>query len=66
MMGVFTGVYALFAHDARWDPIGHITHHRYVNCTYGLWGIMDKLCNTEFSKEKFPIEYVPTWKRKND
>jgi lathosterol oxidase len=64
LFGFLTGIYALFAHDARWDPAGHVNHHYYVNCNYGLWGFLDYIFGTKYSKKLYPVEYIPTWKRK--
>jgi len=58
-----TGIYAIFAHDGRWDFAKHNLHHYYHNCNFGLWGIPDYIFGTKYSKEKYPIEYVPTWMR---
>jgi sterol desaturase/sphingolipid hydroxylase (fatty acid hydroxylase superfamily) len=40
-----------------------MNHHYYTDCNFGLWGFMDRLFNTKRTKERFPIDYVPSYER---
>jgi len=60
--GLLTSVYALCAHDGRWDPNYHWGHHLYGDCNFGIffpW--WDWVFGTRYSKKKYPVDYVPTW-----
>jgi lathosterol oxidase len=48
--GFLTGVYAIFAHDGRWDPAGHNNHHFYISCNFGVYGFWDKVLGTKYNK----------------
>jgi Delta7-sterol 5-desaturase len=61
LFGFLTGLYAIFAHDGRWDPADHNKHHYYTSCNYGLYGFMDYIFGTKYKKSLYPVEYVPTW-----
>ncbi|CAD8187727.1 unnamed protein product [Paramecium pentaurelia] len=61
--GFLTAIYAQAAHDGRWDPFGHINHHFYVTCNYGIWGVCDRIFQTNHSSSRFPVRYVPSWEK---
>jgi lathosterol oxidase len=61
--GFLTAIYAQAAHDGRWDPFGHINHHFYVTCNYGIWGVCDRIFQTNHSQSRFPVRYVPSWEK---
>lgn len=66
--GFLTSIYALLAHDGRiLDLNEHMKHHNYKSCNFGLyWGFWDYLCDTRYSRKKFPDLYVPSWLRNNE
>jgi len=67
VIGLLTSIWALCAHDGRFDPNNHMYHHYYGDCNYGLyWGFWDIIFGKRYSKQRFPIEYVPTYLRKED
>lgn len=61
VFGFLTGLYAIFAHDGRWDYNEHNKHHYYVSCNYGLFGLQDYLWGTRYDKANYPVDYVPSW-----
>ena len=63
VLGYLTAIYALLAHDARrMDLNDHVKHHHYRDCNFGLyWGLLDYIFGTRYSKQKYPVEYVPSY-----
>jgi len=53
----------VIGHDGRaLDLNDHMRHHQYRTCNFALyWGFWDYVFGTRYSKEKYPVEYVPSW-----
>ncbi|KJE94020.1 sterol desaturase [Capsaspora owczarzaki ATCC 30864] len=63
VLGFFTSIYAIAAHDGRrFDLNDHVKHHHYKNVNFGLyWGLWDYICGTRWSKQGHPDRIKFEW-----